>query len=76
MPVSPGEAMTKLEEYRQKYEKRESIEEQFLLKAEVILMLSGNLEKHTAWIALSQQDFILCHISNKHNVSNWLHFVN
>lgn len=46
VPVSPVEAMAKLEEYRQKYEKRESIEEQFLLKAEVILMLSGDIEKH------------------------------
>lgn len=46
VPVSPEEAMAKLEEYRQKYEKRESIEEQFLLKAEVILMLSGDIEKH------------------------------
>ena len=45
VPVSPGEAAAKVEEYRQKYEKRESLEEQFLLKVEVILMLAENLGK-------------------------------
>lgn len=44
-PVSPGEAMAKLEEYRQKYEKREPLEEQFLLKVEVILMLAEDMGK-------------------------------
>lgn len=44
-PVSPGEAMAKLEEYRQKYEKRELLEEQFLLKVEVILMLAEDMGK-------------------------------
>ena len=45
VPGSPREAMAKAEEYRQKYEKRESLEEQFLLKVEVILMLAENLGK-------------------------------
>lgn len=45
MPVSPGEAMAKLEEYRQKYEKREPLEEQFLLKVEVILLLAEDMGK-------------------------------
>lgn len=45
VPVSPGEAMAKLEEYRQKYEKREPLEEQFLLKVEVILLLAEDMGK-------------------------------
>lgn len=44
-PVSPKEAAAKLEEYRKKYEKREPLEEQFLLKVEVVLMLAEDIGK-------------------------------
>lgn len=44
-PVSPKEAAAKLEEYRKKYEKREPLEEQFLLKVEVILLLAEDMGK-------------------------------
>lgn len=37
---NPGEVGKKLEEYRLKYKRREPLEEQFLLKAEVFLMLT------------------------------------
>lgn len=45
----PQEAREKIREYREKYKKRVSLEEQFLLKAEVILMMmdageAGNIE--------------------------------
>lgn len=40
IPDKPEAAEAKLREYREKYTKREPLEEQFLLKAEVILMLS------------------------------------
>lgn len=40
VPDKPDEAFAKLKEYREKYGKREPLEEQFLLKAETILMLA------------------------------------
>ncbi|MCI9436091.1 MAG: hypothetical protein HFH85_02795 [Lachnospiraceae bacterium] len=39
VPGQPEEAAAAIDDYRQKYKKREPLEEQFLLKAEVILML-------------------------------------
>ncbi len=43
VPEKPQDAKDRIQEYRQKYQKRETFEEQFLLKAEVILMIScGN----------------------------------
>ena len=39
VPEKPQEARDSIEEYRQKYQNRESFEEQFLLKAEAILMI-------------------------------------
>lgn len=41
VPERPGEAALKLKEYRGKYKKREPLEEQFLLKTEAVLILSG-----------------------------------
>jgi len=41
VPARSKEAVVKLKEYRQRYRKRTSLEEQFLLKAEVFLMLAG-----------------------------------
>ncbi len=37
----PEEATAAIRDYRKKYKKREPLEEQFLLKAEVVLMLAG-----------------------------------
>lgn len=53
VPDSPREAREKLEEYREKYKKREPLEEQFLWKAEVMLLVceareKGSGEKHRA----------------------------
>ncbi len=41
VPEQPEEAAAAIHNYRKKYKKREPLEEQFLLKAEVILMLIG-----------------------------------
>lgn len=54
VPDSPREAREKLEEYREKYKKREPLEEQFLWKAEAMLLLAceagekGGGKKHRA----------------------------
>lgn len=40
IPDSPREAECKIQEYRRHYSRRDSVEEQFLIKAELILRLS------------------------------------
>ncbi len=40
IPDSPGEAGQRLQEYRQEFQRREPVEEQFLLKIELILRLT------------------------------------
>ncbi len=40
VPGSPAEAESKMREYRRKYPKRDNVEEQFLMKAEIILRLA------------------------------------
>ncbi len=40
VPGSPAEAGSKMREYRRKYPKRDDVEEQFLVKAEIILRLA------------------------------------
>lgn len=53
---SPREAMEKTEEYRRKYKKRESIEEQFLLKVQVVLALAeGGLRDPERILEMARQ---------------------
>ncbi|MCI9221579.1 MAG: hypothetical protein HFH94_18065 [Lachnospiraceae bacterium] len=50
VPDEREQAVAKIQEYRETYGKREPLEEQFLLKAEVVLMLLQNMaESGEAW---------------------------
>ena len=74
MPDKPKAAEAKLKEYREKYESREPLEEQFLLKAEVVLMLTHTKEQATA-ILDKARDAADCTIYGnweQHLAEHWL----
>lgn len=65
VPGKPEAAEEKLKEYREKYIKREPLEEQFLLKAEVILMLSHVEAKLRSALYQGQKTQEQAHIKNE-----------
>lgn len=81
VPDKQEEAAAKLKEYRDMYAKREPLEEQFLLKAEVILMFSqvegyrGHMETGAAAVLDKARQAAGCTISGdweRHLEERWL----
>ncbi len=60
VPACPREAEEKVEEYRCRYGKRESFEEQFLLKVQVILALSGKEARNPDEILRAAEQAVRC----------------